>query len=355
MLGPEQVNLSIKPTPVFMEGAPALKLSSVLSRELGLADNQIIKAVVVASKSSFFLTLPESNRRLQLSSHFGKLAGQQVSLKVTQLGSGDSILRLSQLDGTLQSPGLNQSKSINSESPILSSRSPIRELSLLLQNNAHIKSVISQVGIQLLHTYPPGLRVALIKALIAQSGSIGPKHIDLGQAGHSIAYLLRQALRGDLGSDSKGVTDLLEVLEGRTSRVHATRPDTLAFECLSVANECPLDIHCRREPVAGEKDVYCWNIDIHLIMPGNRDVWLGIRHQPPNLIGLQAWIPDNELFSKAMASQDFLLSQLDEFDLSLDGLELYNQERGANIMVPGRGFLDKAEVKDAQTSLDLSV
>ena len=54
MLGPEQVNLSVKPTPVFMEGAPALKLSSVLARELGLADNQIIKAVVVASKSGFF-------------------------------------------------------------------------------------------------------------------------------------------------------------------------------------------------------------------------------------------------------------------------------------------------------------
>ena len=355
MLGPEQVNLSIKPTPVFMEGAPALKLSSALARELGLADNQIIKGVVVASKSSFFLTLPESNRRLQLSSHFAKLAGQQVSLKVTLLGAGDSILRLAQLDGILPSPGLKPSKSINTESPILSSRSPIRELSLLLQNNALIKSVASQVDTQFLHTYPPGLRVALIKALIAQSGSMGSKSSGLGRVGHSLAYFLRQALKVDLGSDTKGVTELLEALEGRTSRAHATRADALAFECLSVANECPLDIHCRRETVAGEKDVYCWNIDIHLIMPGNRDVWLSIKHQLPNVIGLQAWIPDDELFSKAMASQDFLNHQLDEFDVSLDGLELYNKERGANIVVPGRGALDKPGVKDATTSLDLSV
>ena len=350
MLGPEQVNLSVRPTPVFMEGAPALKLTSVLARELGLADNQIIKGVVVASKSSFFLTLPDSNRRLQLSSHFAKLAGQQVSLKVTLLGSGDSILRLNQFDGALQSPGGDASKSITSESPILSSRSPIRELSFLLQNNTLVKSVVSRLDTQFLHTYPPGLRVALIKALIARSGSVGPKSTDLGHASHSLAYLIRQALRADLGSDSKGVIDLLEVLEGRTSRVNATRSEALAFECLSIANQCPIDIHCRREPVAGEKDAYYWNIDIHVIMPGNRDVWLGIRHQLPNIIALQAWIPDNDLFSKAMESQDFLRGQLDEFDVSLDGLELYNQERSTSNVVS-----DKVEVNDARTSVDLTV
>ncbi len=355
MLGPEQVNLSVKPTPVFMEGAPALKLSSVLARELGLADNQIIKAVVVASKSGFFLTLPDSNRRLQLPNHFAKLAGEQVSLKVSLFGSGDSILRLSQLDRTPQGPGLTQSKSITSDSTVLSNRSPIRELSFLLQNNALVKSVMSQADTQFLHTYPPGLRVALIKALMARSGSIGSKNVDIGHAGYSIAHLLRQALRADLGPDSKGVIELLEILEGRTSRAHATRSDALAFECLSIANECPLDIHCRREPVAGEKDVYCWNIDIHLIMPGNRDVWLGIRHQLPNVVGLQAWIPDIELFSKAMASQDFLRGQLDEFDVSLDGLELYNQARSSSALRSAEGMLDKVEVKDAPTSLDLSV
>lgn len=206
-----------------------------------------------------------------------------------------------------------------------------------------------------MHTYPPGLRVALIKALMARSGSIGPKNVDIGHVGHSIAHLLRQALRADLGPESKGVIELLELLESRTSRVHATRSDALAFECLSIANECPLDIHCRREPVAGEKDAYCWNIDIHLIMPGNREVWLGIRHQLPNVVGLQAWIPDIELFSKAMASQDFLRGQLDEFDVSLDGLELYNQVRSTSASRAAEVMTDNVEVKDARNGLDLSV
>lgn len=355
MLGPEQLNLSVKPTPVFMEGAPALKLSSVLARELGLADNQIIKAVVVASKSGFFLTLPDSNRRVQLSNHFAKLVGEQVSLKVTLLGSGDSVLRLSQPDGTSHSSGLTPSKSITSESTVLSNRSPIRELSFLLQNNAVVKAVMTQADTQFLHTYPPGLRVALIKALMARSGSIGSRNIDLGHAGHSIAHILRQALRADLGPDSKGVIDLLEGLESRASRLHTSRSDALAFECLSIANECPLDIYCRREPLVDEKDAYCWNIDIHLIMPGNRDVWLAIRHQLPNIIGLKAWIPDSELFSKAMASQGFLRGQLDEFDVSLDGLEFYNQVRSTSVLHSDEGTLDKAEDIDAPTSLDFSV
>ena len=46
MLGPEQVNLNARSSPIFLEGVVAIKISEQLAKQLGLRDNQIVRGVI---------------------------------------------------------------------------------------------------------------------------------------------------------------------------------------------------------------------------------------------------------------------------------------------------------------------
>ena len=46
MLGPEQLNFATRPTPIFLEGVVAVRVSEQMAKTLGLRDNQIIRGVL---------------------------------------------------------------------------------------------------------------------------------------------------------------------------------------------------------------------------------------------------------------------------------------------------------------------
>ena len=45
MLGPELLNLTVRPTPIFLEGTASLRIDQPGPRELGLANFQVVKEV----------------------------------------------------------------------------------------------------------------------------------------------------------------------------------------------------------------------------------------------------------------------------------------------------------------------
>ena len=46
MLGPELINLAVRPTPIFLEGSPSLRIDQPGPRELGLANFQVVQGLV---------------------------------------------------------------------------------------------------------------------------------------------------------------------------------------------------------------------------------------------------------------------------------------------------------------------
>ena len=46
MLGPEQVNFMPRPAPVLMEGLEAIRVTDQVAKNIGLQDNQVVRAAV---------------------------------------------------------------------------------------------------------------------------------------------------------------------------------------------------------------------------------------------------------------------------------------------------------------------
>jgi len=46
VLGPEQMNFALRPTPIFLEGVVAVKISEQMAKEFGLRDNQVVRGIL---------------------------------------------------------------------------------------------------------------------------------------------------------------------------------------------------------------------------------------------------------------------------------------------------------------------
>jgi hypothetical protein len=63
MLGPELLNLTVRPTPIFLEGTASLRIDQPGPRELGLTNFQVVKGLVSVDRGSFSSTWPGSISR----------------------------------------------------------------------------------------------------------------------------------------------------------------------------------------------------------------------------------------------------------------------------------------------------
>ncbi len=84
MLGPEQVNLAVRPTPIFLEGVVAIQITEEVAKDLGLKDGQIVRGIF--GYRGTVLRLSINNR--ELSGFVGGQfkAGDKLDLRVTNNG-----------------------------------------------------------------------------------------------------------------------------------------------------------------------------------------------------------------------------------------------------------------------------
>ena len=55
MLGPELLNMTVRPTPIFLEGTASLRIDQPGPRELGLANFQVVKGLVSIDRGQLFI------------------------------------------------------------------------------------------------------------------------------------------------------------------------------------------------------------------------------------------------------------------------------------------------------------
>ena len=93
MLGPELLNLTVRPTPIFLEGTASLRIDQPGPRELGLANFQVVKGLVSIERGQLFINLAGVAQPLLAPDIFKRYAGQNLYFRVQLTPDGATILR----------------------------------------------------------------------------------------------------------------------------------------------------------------------------------------------------------------------------------------------------------------------
>ena len=106
MLGPEQVNFMPRPAPVLMEGLEAIRVTDQVAKNIGLQDNQVVRAAVEDRQGILKLVL--NNREFDWKSSKRFKAGDFLNFKVIS-GKSETILQpiASNSSSSISSPTLN--------------------------------------------------------------------------------------------------------------------------------------------------------------------------------------------------------------------------------------------------------
>ena len=93
MLGPELLNLTVRPTPIFLEGTASLRIDQPGPRELGLANFQVVKGVVSIDRGQLYINLAGVAQTLIAPDAFKRYAGQSLHFRVQLTPDGATVLR----------------------------------------------------------------------------------------------------------------------------------------------------------------------------------------------------------------------------------------------------------------------
>ena len=92
MLGPELLNLTVRPTPIFLK-VPPVCVSISGPRELGLANFQVVKGVVSSERGQLYINLAGVAQPLLAPDIFKRYAGQNLYFRVQLTPDGATVLR----------------------------------------------------------------------------------------------------------------------------------------------------------------------------------------------------------------------------------------------------------------------
>ena len=93
MLGPELLNMTVRPTPIFLEGTASLRIDQPGPRELGLSNFQVVKGLVSIDRGQLFINLAGVAQPLLAPDFLKRYAGQSLFFRVQLTPDGATILR----------------------------------------------------------------------------------------------------------------------------------------------------------------------------------------------------------------------------------------------------------------------
>ena len=81
MLGPEQINVAQRPSPIFLEGTTPLRITEEVALQLGLKDGQTVRAVIENRGDLLRLIMNQRDMNWTSASRFKP--GDKVDLRVS--------------------------------------------------------------------------------------------------------------------------------------------------------------------------------------------------------------------------------------------------------------------------------
>ena len=357
MLGPEQLNFATRPTPIFLEGVVAVRISEQMAKNVGLRDNQIIRGVI--ENRNGLLKLMFNNQEFEWSASKNFKPGDKIDFRYESSVYGRSLRAISQaptpgissaplsstvLSSTvLSSTGLASTgaSSLTGTSPrllsllyrpdqpsMLSQLFKPGGLELLLSQVAHLPA---QSGLGQLRQSMGGLSGDAVKNALLNSGLFGefllgsqsPQRTDLKQ-------LLRNLLRNMPLQSAVGNIELaIDEIESRQiESLQAQQNREISYHfVLPFGDSNPVEVHLERGASSPEQEESDWVINLHTDSEVLGELWLKTTLKDTASLEMIMWVQRPHVAAMARTATLELEQELKAFGLQLTKLSVLNATR----------------------------
>ena len=354
MLGPEQINFNLRPTPIFLEGVVAVRISEQMAKEFGLRDNQIVRGIL--EDRSGILKLILNNREFDWAGGKRFKAGDNINFRVETSVYGSSLKAISATAAPvvtvspMSSPDTLSSRILN----LLYRPDQGSVLTQLLmpggRDSLFALMATADRGKGLFSNSMSRVSPDAVKSALINSGLFGEYLLAAGVSSRpDMKQLLRLLLRSVpmqsvLAGDINRAVDEVEGRQLEALQAQQSREVSYSF-VLPFADSNPVEIQFERgayNPEDGEAD---WVINIYTRSDSLGELWLkttlksGINMKSSSRLEMILWAERASVASLARAASSELEYELESFGLVLTKLTILNASRpilDAGLSGPGQ-------------------
>lgn len=334
MLGPEQVNLNARSSPIFLEGVVAIKVSEQLAKQLGLRDNQIVRGVI--ENRGDLLKLVINNREIEWIGSRRYRAGDRIDFRASvtdqsrvlqpitlpsQLSTSEATLsdRLLQLlHRPQQASVLLQLFMPRVLRPLLSHLSPSG-------SNQQIGQLISSMG---------AVSPSMVKNALINSGLFTESHLAKKQyIKQDIKLFLRNLLRvaalqpqTQVIAEIEQAIDQIESRQLETLQAQQNREISYSFT-LPFSDAEPVDIEFKRGRGADGERADEWVINLYTNSAALGQIWLKAVYVSDSKLDMTLWAEREQSAELARKASSELQYELQAFGLQLGKFQILNTTR----------------------------
>ncbi len=333
MLGPELLNMTVRPTPIFLEGTASLRIDQPGPRELGLANFQIVKGLVSIDRGQLFINLAGVAQPLLAPDLFRRYAGQSIFFRVQLTPDGATILRPVPAAAATPTPPTTATAT---PATTQLSGTPASVLQQLMNPEsirampAPLAAAFAGMGLILSPAMSIEAQIARARELLGRGGVLQLPAVTEGAAREAVLPSLLMRLLG-FGTDQttkERARGLLTEIDNRQDRVMSgLRSDVINADILAWLNGAPVELNLQRGPRGNPPGNPAWTINFYTQFAENSDVWLRVKHAPARSVYLDAWLTDPTVFARARDSRAELFAEVAEFGLHLEHFAVFNQAR----------------------------
>ena len=332
MLGPELLNMTVRPTPIFLEGTASLRIDQPGPRELGLANFQIVKGLVSIDRGQLFINLAGVAQPLLAPDLFRRYAGQSIFFRVQLTPDGATILR--PVPATAATPAPPTTAAATLATTQLSG-TPASILKQLMNPDSiramppSLAAAFAGMGLILSPAMSIEAQIARARELLVRGGVLQLPPVEGGAREAALPSLLMRLLGfGKDQATNERARGLLAEIDTRQDRAAAAlRSDVINADILAWLNGAPIELNLQRGPRGNPPGSPTWIINFYTQFAENSDVWLRVEHAPANRVSIDAWLTDPTVFTRARDSRAELFAEVAEFGLQLEHFAVFNQAR----------------------------
>jgi len=333
VLGPELINFTVRPTPIFLEGSASIQLTQQAARDLGLKDGQVVQGVIAARGD--LLKLLVNNQELDWPASGRFNAGDKLDFRVEQSIFGRALVPLgrpvARAAAQPLSPRLLSLMHRPAQPSMLTGLFKPGGLdAVVAQLGAHEQPLLASLMLSTTKLSPQEIRRGLLN-----SGLFGEARIAAGipVQGPDIKQLLRLLIRsippqGAAAAELDSAIDEVESKQLDSLQAQQSRELNYSF-VLPFADANPVEMELYREPAKGVDGAEEWVINLHTESPSLGKLWLKTTLKSASAIEMIMWAPYGNVAQRAQASVSELESELQRFGLALQKLEVLSAPRPA--------------------------
>jgi hypothetical protein len=338
VLGPELINLTARPTPIFLEGSAAIQLTQQAAKDLGLKDGQIVQGVIAARGD--LLKLLINNKELEWPGSSRFKLGDKLDFRLDSSIFGRSLVPIR---GLTTSPG-NTPPAIPSPALLQLMHRPDQPSVLAgLFKSGGIEALAAQLGgseqlraslmLSMAKLSMEKLSPMSVKRGLSNSGLFGEQLLASGvvRQGPDLKQLLRSLLRNAplqsaIGAELKGAIDEVESKQLESLQAQQSRELSYSF-VLPFMDANAVEIELYREASNSAAEDQEWIINLHTESPSLGELWLKTTLQSAASIQMVMWAPRVDVADRAREAASELQYELQRFGLTLEKLDVLNARR----------------------------